>query len=202
VFHGRKLGYERRNQWMTATAARFQPAPIDLSNWRMAGSGGFKPIGDVIQSYGGPGILWYEPATFRDFMLRIDWRVQTEEDNSGVFVRIPPLGDSVQRAIDEGYEIQIDERGVDPETRRLGSAIHVTGAIYGLAPAKAHTSHPIGDWNVFEITLRGPALSVHLNGIPVSHLASGDRRRYGHIGLQSHHTGSAVQFRNLVITPL
>lgn len=187
---------------MTDTAARSEAAPIDLSNWRMAGAGGFKPCGDVIQSYGGPGIFWYEPAAFRDFVLRIEWRVQAAEDNSGIFVRIPPLGDSVQRAIDEGYEVQIDERGLDPETGRLGSALHATGAIYKLAPAKTRASRSIGAWNVFEITLRGPAISVRLNGMPVSQLESGERRRYGHIGLQAHHAGSAVQFRGLAIAPL
>jgi hypothetical protein len=187
---------------MTDTAARSADSPIDLSNWRMAGAGGFRPQGDVIQSYGGPGILWYEPAAFGDFVLRIEWRVQAAEDNSGVFVRIPPLGDSVQRAIDEGYEIQIDERGLDPETGQIGSALHTTGAIYKLAAARARASRPIGAWNVFEIALHGPALSVHLNGMPVSQLENGDRRRHGHIGLQAHHAGSSVQFRGLAIAPL
>lgn len=187
---------------MAATAARFDPAPIDLSGWRIAGDGGFKPNGGIIESYGGPGILWYEPAEFRDFILRIEWRVQAAEDNSGVFVRIPPLGETVQRAIDEGYEIQIDERGVDPDSGRTGSARHATGAIYRLAPARVRASRPIGDWNTFEIALRGPALSVQLNGTPVSSLENGTRRQFGHIGLQAHHAGSRVQFRGLSIRPL
>lgn len=187
---------------MTESTAHSQAPPIDLSNWRMAGAGGFKLLGDVIESYGGSGILWYEPATFGDFVLRIEWRVQSEEDNSGVFVRIPPLGDGVQRAIDEGYEIQIDERGLDPGTGRFGSALHATGAVYGLAPATTRASRAIGAWNVFEITLRGLDISVRLNGMPASHLENGDRRRRGHIGLQAHHAGSAVQFRGLAIKPL
>jgi hypothetical protein len=188
---------------MTATrAARAAPAPIDLSTWHMAGAGGFRPQGDVIESYGGPGILWYEPAIFGDFVLRIAWRVHSAEDNSGVFVRIPALNYSVQRAIDEGYEVQIDERGLDPETGRLGSALHATGAVYGLAPARASASHPIGDWNEFEITAQGPVIAVRLNGVPIARLCNGDRRSQGHIGLQSHHAGSRVQFRGLAIRPL
>jgi len=186
---------------MTATRAA-PAAPIDLSTWHMAGAGGFKPYGDVIESYGGPGILWYEPATFGDFLLRVAWRVHAAEDNSGVFVRIPALNDSVQRAIDEGYEVQIDERGLDPDTGRLGSALHATGAVYGLAPARASASRPIGDWNEFEITAQGPVLAVRLNGVPIARLGHGDRRSHGHIGLQSHHDGSRVQFRGLAIRPL
>jgi hypothetical protein len=197
-----KLDHALEATRMTAIAGRSDAAPIDLSSWRMAGAGGFRQIGGVIQSYGGPGILWYEPTAFRDFVLRIEWRVQALEDNSGVFLRIPPLGDSVQRAIDEGYEVQIDERGLDPETGRLGSVLHATGAIYRLAPAKIFASRAVGEWNAFEITARGPAISVWLNGVAVSQLENGGRRSHGHIGLQAHHAGSAVEFRNLAIAPL
>jgi hypothetical protein len=199
---GVKLDHALRGNRMTATAAHSDTAPIDLSSWRMAGAGGFRQAGDVIQSYGGPGILWYEPTTFRDFVLRIEWRVHALNDNSGVFIRIPPLGDSVQRAIDEGYEVQIDERGHDPESGRCGSALHATGAIYKLAPAKTLASRAIGEWNAFEITARGPAISVWLNGVAVSQLENGSRRHHGHIGLQAHHAGSTVEFRNLAIAPL
>lgn len=187
---------------MTAISAHSEAAPIDLSSWRMAGAGGFRQAGSVIQSYGGPGILWYEPMSFRDFVLRIEWRVHALEDNSGVFIRIPPLGDSMRRAIDEGYEVQIDERGLDPESGQLGSALHATGALYKLAPAKVFASRAPGEWNAFEITARGPAISVWLNGIAVSQLDNGERRDHGHIGLQAHHAGSVVEFRNLAITPL
>jgi hypothetical protein len=102
----------------------------DLAGWQMAGPGGFSRRDDgAIESYGGSGILWYADAAFSDFLLRVAWRLTGSDDNSGVFLRIPPLERDVQPAIDQGYEVQIDDRGFDPETGRLGSMLHLTGAI-------------------------------------------------------------------------
>jgi hypothetical protein len=183
------------NRLSTSTA-------IDLSQWRMAGSGGFRAVGEIIESHGGPGILWYPALQYGDFVLRIEWRVCGAHDNSGVFLRIPALGASPQPAIDEGYEVQIDERGVDPEHNRLDSPLHRSGAIYKLAPAVPGASRPVGAWNTFEIIARGRSISVRLNEVPVSYLEHGFRRTIGHLGLQAHHPGSAVQFRNLDIQEL
>ncbi|MBV8538318.1 MAG: DUF1080 domain-containing protein [Alphaproteobacteria bacterium] len=131
-----------------------------LAGWRMAGSGGFKLSEAGIESYGGPGLLWFAEQEFGDFVLRVRWRLTNPHDNSGVFIRIPPLTDGVQPAILEGYEIQIDDRGVDPQTEEFDSALHLTGAVYGLSPAKANASGPIGTWNDFEIAAQGPLISV------------------------------------------
>jgi hypothetical protein len=60
-------------------------------------------------------------------------------------------------------------------------------------------SHGIGRWNPFEIEARGGAITVTLNGQQVSTLVGGTRALEGHIGLQNHHPGSRVQFRNLRI---
>jgi hypothetical protein len=175
-----------------------------LSEWRMAGQGGFRRAGDdMVESEGGPGILWYPHTEVSDFILHIDWRLSAPDDNSGVCVRIPPLGhddpDADWRpATTEGYEIQIDDRGVDPERGITGSDRHRTGAIYGRAPAVTRASRPVGEWNTFEIHARGSALRVRLNGVVVCALddVRGGRTR-GHLGLQAHHAGSRVRFRRL-----
>ncbi|HJU19006.1 MAG TPA: DUF1080 domain-containing protein [Stellaceae bacterium] len=175
----------------------------DLVGWRMAGAGGFLcREGGVIESQGGSGILWYAGAEFEDFVLRVHWRFTGSEDNSGVFLRIPPLGSDPQPAIEQGYEVQIDDRGFDPRTGRLGSTLHLTGAVYGLAPAALRASRALGQWNEFEITARRDAISVRLNDMPVARLDSAARRPRGHIGLQAHHDGSAVQFRGLRVKRL
>lgn len=168
----------------------------------MAGPGGFSPVPEGLESYGGSGIFWYAPESFADFVLRVAWRISGPEDNSGVFLRIPPLDDEPQPAIEQGYEVQIDDRGLDPETGQLGSPLHVSGAVYRLAPAKVRASRPRRSWNTFEITARGPAIVVRLNEVEVSRLENGSRRISGHIGLQNHHEGSKVQFRDLLISRL
>lgn len=173
-----------------------------LNGWKMVGAGGFRPSEEGIESYGGPGILWYAEQEFEDFVLQVRWRLTNSHDNSGIFIRIPALGTDMQPAIDEGYEIQIDDRGLDPATGQLDSALHLTGAVYGLAPAIANASGPVGTWNDFEIAAQGPAISVTLNDVPVAQLDCGTRRRRGFIGLQAHHDGSAVQFQTLEIRTL
>lgn len=177
-----------------------------LTDWRMAGTGRFNIIdGGVLESEGGPGVLWYTGAAFADFVLGVDWRLSSIEDNSGVYIRFPPLGQDDPEhdwrlADRQGYEVQIDDRGYDPETQSYHSPLHLTGAIYKLAPALKRASQPVGAWNTFRIKAQGFRLSVALNSQPVSGLmGDGSRPLLGHIGLQTHHAGSRVQFRNICI---
>ena len=175
----------------------------DVAGWRMAGSGGFRRLSEnVVESYGGSGLFWYAAESFDDFLLTVEWRLANGEDNSGVFLRCPPLADSPRPATDRGYEVQIDDRGLDPNSGALGSPLHLTGALYRLAPAVRRCSRPVGAWNVFEVMADGAAIAVKLNDQDVSRLEKAPRERRGHVGLQNYHEGSAVQFRRLRITPL
>ncbi|WP_230534077.1 3-keto-disaccharide hydrolase [Microvirga roseola] len=184
-------------------ARRLQLLAPDLAGWRMAGPGGFRQIAEgVIESHGGSGLFWYANESFDDFVLTVDWRTTGQEDNSGVFLRSPPLLDNPQPAIERGYEVQIDDRGLDPERNVLNSPLYRTGALYKLAPAFRRNSTPVGVWNAFEVTASGSCISVDLNGENISRLEDASREMRGHIGLQCHHEGSAVQFRNLSVTPL
>jgi hypothetical protein len=180
-----------------------------LADWQMAGSGSFAQVGsEILESEGGIGLLWYTKQQFGDFVLRADWRTANPTDNSGVFVRFPPLPNSDpandwKLAVKEGYEIQIDDQGFNPDTNTTGDPTHRTGAVYALAPADPVASRPPGQWNHFEIEARGPAMKVKLNGIPVSSdTADGTRPLKGYIGLQNHHPGSRVQFRNIRVQRL
>jgi hypothetical protein len=170
----------------------------NLAGWKMAGRGGFRSVRDgAIESHGGPGLLWYAEQVYEDFHLRIEWRTMRGDANSGVFIRCPPLANDPQPAIDRGYEIQIDDYGVDPEHDKLYSPLHITGAIYKLAPTRLVTSRATALWNEFEITARGKTIEVVLNGELVSRLDDAHREPRGHVALQAHHDGSPVQFRNL-----
>lgn len=174
-----------------------------LAGWRMAGPGGFRWAAEgVLESHGGTGLFWYADEVFEDFILRAEWRITRIEDNSGIFLRCPPLDDDPQPAIERGYEIQIDDRGFDPETETLDSPRHLTGAVYTLAPATCLASRPVGSWNEFEITALGPSITVRLNEREVCRLENAGREPRGHVGLQNHHDGSAVQFRKLRIKRL
>jgi choline dehydrogenase-like flavoprotein len=174
-----------------------------LAGWQMAGAGSFMELGaNIIESVGGAGLLWFTKEEFADFILRVDWQIFSEFDNSGVYLRFPALGNDFKPADTQGYEVQIDERGINPQGNP-GSALHRTGAVYGLAPStKPDFPRLVGQWNTFEIEAKGPAITVKLNGQPVSSLPNGNRSVKGHIGLQNHHAGSRVQFRNIRIKRL
>ena len=172
----------------------------------MAGSGRFVVVGsDTIQSEGGIGLLWYTEEEFSDFVLNVQWRASSIFDNSGVFIRFPALGNTDpandwKLAVDQGYEIQIDDRGYDPNMNTTGSPLHMTGAVYQLAQATTLASKPVGQWNTFLLEAIGDKITVTLNGQVVSQLVGNQGRPLsGHIGFQNHHPGSRVQFRRLMI---
>src|SRR5262249_43124366 len=64
-----------------------------LDGWKMAGSGGFVELGgNIIESVGGIGLLWFTRQQFQNFILGVDWRASALDDNSGVFIRFPDPG--------------------------------------------------------------------------------------------------------------
>jgi 3-keto-disaccharide hydrolase len=153
-------------------------------------------------------LLWFTEEEFENFLLHVEWRASDITDNSGVFIRFPALGNldpanDWRLAVDHGYEIQIDDRGINPDAGTSNDPLHQTGAIYKIAAASHLASKPVGQWNAFDIEARGQEIRVTLNGDLVSQLTGdGSRPAKGHIGLQNHHPGSRVQFRNIQIEPL
>ncbi len=156
------------------------------------------------------GLYWCTVPTPPDFVLRLEWLRWDEWDNSGVFVRFPrPDGKGYDNTafvgVDFGLEVQIDERGA-PD----GAPIHRTGAIYGeagqtLSPIPAR---PVGEWNEYEIRVKGQTYTVLLNGHQVTEFRNTSAGRGqpstpsapSFIGLQTH-TGR-VAFRNIRIKAL
>lgn len=144
----------------------------------------------------------YEPETFGDFTLHIEFKV-TRGANSGVFFRTDPK-DPVQG----GIEVQVlDDHGVAPN--RNGS-----GAIYDAVTPMFNLARPAGEWNSYDITCRGSEVEVVMNGWRVIHTdlsqmtmpvgkfntPFAELPRDGHIVLQDH--GAEVWYKNLVIKRL
>ena len=178
-----------------------------LDGWQMAGSGGFIELGgNIIESFGGIGLLWFTRQQFGNFILRADFRLSAPTDNSGIFIRFPALGSSDpandwKPPVTQGYEIQIDNTGFNPDTNTLNDPLHKTGAVYGLAPSNA-VMPTVGQWHNYEIEAVGTTITVRLNGQQVSQLTNANRSPQGYIGVQNHHAGSAVQFRSLRVKNL
>jgi choline dehydrogenase-like flavoprotein len=191
------------------------------SNWRMAGGGHFIVVDGVLEAVPGGelGLFWCTTLTPENFVLRLEWLSTHADDNAGVFVRFPDPDSKGYInthfvAVDFGFEVQIDDRGFNPDTNLFNDPLHRTGAIYAFAPSSEVASQPVGQWNSYEIRVNGQSYEVILNGTSVavfdfvagSDPAHPDRGLPGtatvprYIGLQSH-TGR-VMFRNVCIKAL
>jgi hypothetical protein len=204
-------------QWL------FDGTPAAFANWQQAGPGAFNFNATeqvlVAQPGGDIGLLFYALKAFSDFTLRLQFRLNARDDNSGVFVRFrdprkpPPAGLSDPRiagnaawlAVDTGFEIQIDEAAQPDQADK-----HRTGAIYDIpiGPAPGQQSYArgsslqAGEWNDYEIRVLGDSYEVLLNGFTTTSFVNPVLTRgrsaaqdplSGFIGLQTH-TG-AISFR-------
>ena len=186
----------------------------DVEGWQHVGPGGFEIENGLLKTAGGMGLLWYTREKFGNVVLRVVYKVTHPEDNSGVFIRIAEPPPDPWYAVHHGYEVQILER---PPEGLPDDPYHKTGAIYSLSKAETTAAKPPGEWNTLEITLDGPSTVVTLNGVEVNHYREGQpvpprQRPYepergprpdsGYIGLQNHHAGAEVYFKEVSVRPL
>lgn len=162
--------------------------------WKMVGPGSIREESPgVLVTEGGMGMLWFAEQPFENFTLSLEYKLTEADDNSGVFVRFPNPPKDPWVAVNEGYEIQICD-GADPE--------HRTGSIYSFkAPESPIDARPVGEWNTYQITVKGQDYTVTHNGKVVNRY-KGSRGSKGYIGIQNHDDKSIVRFRNIRVKPL
>jgi hypothetical protein len=180
----------------------------DLSGWTHTGFGEFLVENGILRTVGGIGVLWFDGEKIGNAIIRVVYKVKSQKDNSGVFVRIPDPPEDPWMPVHKGLEIQINEAGK--------TEYHRTGSIYTFTKA---TSQPtrVGEWNTMEITLDGASTVVHINGIFVTEYTEGDivppkdndgdpdrgsRPITGFIGLQNHPQGKTVYFKEISLHPI
>jgi hypothetical protein len=173
-----------------------------LDGWRQAGPGSFAIDNDAeegcsLRSVGGLGLLWHDRAQYDEFVLRMQWKTEDDNDNSGVFVRFPDPGNDPFVAVNEGHEIQIRE-GTEGEPQKTGSIYNFDSI--GLS---GH-ANPAGEWNDYEIHFEDETYKITLNGELINEWrnTSDQGRLPGYIGLQNHGTEDSVWFRDLRIQTL
>ncbi len=169
-----------------------------LEGWKQAGPGTFNVKDGTLETEGGMGLLWYQAKELKSYSLKLDWKMQGD-DNSGVFVGFPASEDPWS-AVDKGYEIQID--ATDEPDRTTGSIYTFKAAN---TKARDQVLRPPGQWNSYEIKVRGERLQVFLNGVKINDFTNKDPERSltdGYIGLQNHGTDDQVSFRNIQLKEL
>ena len=210
----------------------------DLTGWKVpeGDNGHWKVIDGVIdydaQSEApGDKNLW-SVGEYGDFVLRLEWRIK---DTPYVNPNVPIIRvDGTHKKGADGKEIKLAVPDSDSGVYVRGSSraqINMwawpigSGEVYGYrmdakmppevragVTPKANADRDIGQWNAFEITMKGDRLTVVLNGITVLDNAQlpGVPAR-GPLALQHHGqkkdgvwTGppSLVQFRNISIKAL
>src|SRR5215212_954240 len=200
-----------------------------FQQWRSAGPGTFAMVDGamVAQPAGDHTVFYYAPEAFSDFVLRLDFRVSSPGDNSGVFVRFrsplpawPDIQDArilanrAWVAVRTGFEVQIDD-----QARPDGLDKNRTGAIYDI-PTGQNGEPPLqefqrapdlvpGSWNTLEITVHGDMYTVVVNGVRTTEFVNLDEARgqssagnaaSGYLGVQAH--SGRVAFRNIRVKPL
>jgi hypothetical protein len=187
----------------------------DLTGWKHVGPGNMTVENGLIHTHGGMGLLYWTGGKIADCKLHVVFKMRDENDNSGVFVRIPLEPREEWMPVHYGYEVQIDnhpERSQPPE-----DDAHITGMLYSLTKPLARPWKPGPEWNTMDITLDGPRTIVFVNGVKVTEYKEGDpvpprkfsfepqrglRPIYGYFGLQNHSDNDIVFFKEVTIAPL
>ncbi len=183
----------------------------DLSGWKHVGPGEMTVENGLIETHGGMGLLYWTGNKLGDCVIRVVYKMRDNNDNSGVFVRIPVAPTEPWMPVHYGYEVQIDNEAPGQDE------YHLTGTLYSFTKPLARPGKPGPEWNTMEITLDGPRTIVAVNGVRVTDYTEGEpaapkklqfeperglRPTYGYIGLQNHSDKDVVFFKEVSVKPL
>jgi Domain of Unknown Function (DUF1080) len=169
-----------------------------LDNFNKIGDANWRIEDGVIVADKGNGFL-VTKNSYGDYQIRAEFWVEPDS-NSGIFIRCT---DPEKVTAENAYEVNIWDMRPDPS--------YGTGAIVNVAKVDPMPK-AAGKWNVYEITAKGSAFTVVLNGQKTVDGAQDAKLASGRIALQ-HGLGvkddkgvandkGVVKFRKLEIRPL
>jgi hypothetical protein len=143
---------------------------------------------------------------FADFVARVEFKLPPA-GNNGLAIRYPGQGDTAYVGM---CEVQVLD---DPAYAKKIDSRQANGSVYGIVAAQQGYLRPVGEWNFEEVTVKGPVITVELNGTRILHadvskvteyMANsphpGKDRTSGHFGFAGHN--DPVAFRNIEIKKL
>jgi hypothetical protein len=157
----------------------------NLNSFNMVGNANWKLADGVVEATSGSGFL-VTKETYNNFEIRVEFWVD-EGANSGVYMRCQDAAKITDMTC---YEANIFDKRPD-QTGRTGAIVHVAKPIAVVDAG--------GQWNTYEITAKGPQLSVRLNGTLTSQ-AEDAKFTSGPIALQ--YMAGTVRFRRVQIRRL
>jgi hypothetical protein len=182
----------------------------DLTGWTLVNKkgGGYIVKDGVIacEDKGGGNLLTEQE--FSDFILKLEFKLPPG-GNNGIGLRAPLAGDIAY----SGIEIQVLDQDHEKYKGWLQDWQR-TGSLYNVFPAApGNALKPVGEWNEYEITVKGTKFQVVLNGTKILDADTstvtdpeiikkhpGIRRTSGRVGFLGHN--DPVEFRNIRIKTL
>jgi hypothetical protein len=163
-----------------------------MENFTRVGDVNWRAQDGAIVGDSGKGGFLLSNESYKDFELRIEfWAEPTA--NSGIYMRCADRANLNDKSC---YEANIFDQRPD-QTYGTGGIVH-RGKV--LSPQKAG-----GKWNTYEITAKGPKMTVMLNGVKTAEIDSVGNPS-GPIALQYGNQpkapGGAIKFRKVQIKPL
>lgn len=140
---------------------------------------------------------------YADYQMHVEWRWPRGPGNSGVVLNIV----NADQVWPKGFEAQLkagragdivmfaDARGREEVLGRNPGGVS-TGRIERPGPSR---EKPVGEWNSYDITVRGGTITLAVNGEEVNRVTDAVPNA-GMIGLQTE--GTPIEFRNWTLTPL
>jgi hypothetical protein len=176
----------------------------DLSNWTfflrdpaIDPATVFTIQNGVIHIAGNPFGYMRTKEVYSNYKLHVEFRYPAVLSNSGVFIHMQgadtiwPLLFECQLKAGSGGDI-VCMNGSDL-TQRLDKSRRMVTKL------TASVEKPVGEWNTMEVICNGNTIEIYINGT-LMNKGTGLSITKGNIGLQSE--GGAVEFRNVVISPL
>ena len=130
--------------------------------------------------------------TYKDFDLRLKFKGEAD-GNSGVFVRSKILGISPEHGPDiEGVQVE-----VDPSPGKHTGGLYESGGRGWVAMPSAEGEKALkaGDWNDLEVSVKGPHIVTHLNGVKVVDFTDSTPKFIDGVVALQIHTGGGVKVR-------
>jgi 3-keto-disaccharide hydrolase len=156
-----------------------------LNNFNTVGTANWKLGNGMVEATSGAGFL-VSKETYSNFEIRVEFWVD-EAANSGVYMRCQ---DAAKITDTTCYEANIFDKRPD-QTGRTGAIVHIAKPLAVVDAA--------GKWNTYEITAKGPQLTVRLNGTLTAQGEDG-KMTSGPIALQ--YMAGTVRFRRVQIRRL
>jgi hypothetical protein len=182
----------------------------DLRGWKHVGPGSFTVEHGLLTTQGGMGLLYSTIGPLNDCEIKVVYKMEHDNDNSGVFIRIPEEPTEPWMPVNRGYEVQIDNH---PE-RVNEDEYHMTGTLYSLTRPLAKPGKPGPEWNTMLIRIEGPRTQVFVNDVKVTDYTEGQpvpdkkfsfepdrgvRPDKGWIGLQNNSDKDVVYFKTVAV---